>query len=237
MLHQYLLKKLNESTLESVLATAAAFLKVTFDQTGDAFKSHLSCVYRKIGVELPSIISNYIFTLLKQVHVYDAVETIIHYLRNNDLEDTAKVIQLFFPYDNVRSIYNISSENDDDDPTDKTLSWEDVIGLQVELATGNQDIDPEELTSLLPSLYGTAAPQDMSQDIDPQDPPSLPLQHLARLILRICFKTQNLRTPLHPSHQHLARLSLRICFKTQNLRTPIHPSYQHIAPLLVSEIS
>ena len=151
MVNQYLLEKLNESP--ETLATVAAFLKVTYYQTGNAFKSHLSCVYRKMGVELPSIINSEIFKIMKRVDVCDAVETIVHYLRNNYLEDTAKVIQLFVPYD-------------------KTLSREDVLGLQVELPTGNQDTEPEDPPSPLPSISGTAESQDVFQDTELEDPHS-----------------------------------------------------------------
>ena len=99
--------------------------------------------------------------LLRQVHLYDAIDTIMHYLRNNDLGDTAQVIQLFYTYDTMCPI-NISPENDDndDDPLDATLSWDDIVGLQAEQATGYQDIDPQDL----PSTSASSASQDMFQD-------------------------------------------------------------------------
>ena len=128
MLNKHLLRRMNECRMDWVLATTAAFLKKSFHQTGDAFKSHLKCVYQTRGEELPCTISNYIFMILRQVHLYDAVDTIMHYLRNNDLEDTAQVIQLFYSYDTMCPI-NISPENDDD-TLDATLSWDDIIGLQ-----------------------------------------------------------------------------------------------------------
>ena len=141
MLHEYLLKRLNASTLDSVLATAAAFLKASFDQTGDAFKSHLKIVYRTRDKELPCTLSNYIFMLLRNVNLDDAVDTILHYLINNDLEDTAQVLRLFHTYDTTTTMcpIAISPENDDDDDT---LSWEDICGLQAD-----QDMVPQDLPS------------------------------------------------------------------------------------------
>ena len=57
MLNKHLLRRMNECRMDWVLATTAAFLKKSFHQTGDAFKSHLKCVYRTRHEELPCTIS------------------------------------------------------------------------------------------------------------------------------------------------------------------------------------
>ena len=81
--------------------------------------------------------------IFRQVHVYDAVETIINFLEMNDLEDTAHVIQLFYRYDTMcpKKIYTENA----DESLDATLSWDDIIALQANQSTCNQDINPHEL--------------------------------------------------------------------------------------------
>ena len=141
MLHDYLLNKMYASTLDIVLPTVAAFLKAAFDQSGDAFKSHLKLVYSTRDKELPRTLSSNIYMLLSNVNLDDAVDTILHYLINNDLEDTAQVLRLFKTYDTTTTMcpIAISPENDDDDDT---LSWEDICALQAD-----QDMVPQDLPS------------------------------------------------------------------------------------------
>ena len=84
---------MNASTLDIVLPTVAAFLKAAFEKSGDAFKAHLSLVYSTRDKELPRTFSSKIYMQMTNVKLDDAVDTILHYLKNNDLEDTAQVLQ------------------------------------------------------------------------------------------------------------------------------------------------